>query len=145
MVLGEEDSAKSFETARKAFADGFYEVASQHLQKYLKTDPRGIFAKEAHLLLGQSYFYLQNYQKALYEFEVVIGWSGVNEFKDQALYWMGEVNFTLKDYNNALLYFERLAEEFPDSPMIEETFYSRDGAILIWAVSKRPSKSSGDF
>ena len=98
----EDRQARQFILGKKAFNDQFYDVAITQIENYLRKYPAGRYVDEAHILLGQSYFYKKNYTKALHEFRTALDSADSEEFNSLALYWDGEVNYESADYAEAV-------------------------------------------
>ncbi|MDD5436847.1 MAG: tetratricopeptide repeat protein, partial [Candidatus Omnitrophica bacterium] len=74
--------------ARKAFRDGFYDLAGERLESILRNYPNTPRIYEAHSLLGRSYLRQNNLPRALYEFEVDLNAPAGSDSQDEALYWL---------------------------------------------------------
>ncbi|MCK4463607.1 MAG: tetratricopeptide repeat protein, partial [Candidatus Omnitrophica bacterium] len=110
--------------AQKALSDGFYDLAEEKLYSLLKTYPDSTYKYKAHLLLGRTFYHRDKFKKAIYEFGLVLEDPEGVEFIDEALYWQGEVYFKLKDHKNAMKFYQRLIDEYPESRYRPYCYYS---------------------
>ena len=117
--------------ARNTFADGLYDLTIEQAQQFLAYYPTGLHIDEAHTLLGKAYFYKGEYTKALNNFESVLEFND-SKFKDDALYWCGEVNFKVAQYDSAISFYQRLIDKYPLSTYMPYAYYSRG-----WAYYKK--------
>ncbi len=117
-----------FTFAKKALNDGFYDLAGQRLEAFLRNYPRSSHPYEAHALLGRCYYQQNNYPRALYEFEVVLNASEGSEFQDEALYWTGEIYLRNGDFKKALEFYQRIIDDFASSKYLSYAIYSKGWA-----------------
>ncbi len=115
-----DNAAELFLVAQKAFDDGFYDVAIRYLTQYLEKYPTERQA-QAKLLLGQCYYFKGQYLKA---FEIFKEQLNQKDFRDIALFWLGETHFKGKDYQQAEKSYKQLLKEFPDSFYAPQARYS---------------------
>src|SRR6185436_11684578 len=87
-LLAADPEEDAFNSAAKAFNDGFFERAEQQLGDFIKRFPKAQRLAEATLLQGQALHQLKRYVGAVN----VLGASleGADKLKDQFLFWMGE-------------------------------------------------------
>lgn len=107
-----EEENKEILLMKKAFSDGFYDLVINQANEFLKTYPAKTHLDEIHMLIGKSYFYKEKYSPALNEFETVLQFTD-SRLRDGALYWSGEVNFKVKDYDRAISLYQRLIDKYP--------------------------------
>ncbi|MCK5580366.1 MAG: tetratricopeptide repeat protein [Candidatus Omnitrophica bacterium] len=110
-----------FLVSQKAFEDGFYDVAERYIQQFLKSYPETEKRIPAQLLLGQCYFFKNQYLKA---FDIFQSLEQSSEFKDVTFFWLGETYFKGSDYNNAKKYYKKIINLYPDSLYLPQTYYS---------------------
>jgi len=110
--------------ARKAFDDGFYDVSSGLLDRFLKNYPNSSELPEANLLIGECLFHQNKYLEALAKFEELLNNPASKNIKDEILYWIAEVHFKGNNYNKASSFYKRIIDEFPKSPFIAAAYYS---------------------
>lgn len=113
-----------FTFATKAFNDGFYDIAESRLEAFLRDHPETQYLYEAHATLGRCYYYRNNYQRALYEFTVVLNSPAGDRFQDEALYWTGEIYLKTNDPKKALESYQKLVESHPASKYMGHALYS---------------------
>lgn len=111
-----------FFVAQKAFDDGFYDVAiryiDQYLQEYPGHDSRYV---QVQLLLGQCYFFKNQYLKAYEIFQKLQSFSA---YKDATIFWLGETYFKGSDFIQARKYYQQLIDEYPKSAYLPQAYYS---------------------
>ena len=111
--------------AKKAFEDGFYDVALGLFARFLKNYPASTKIAEVNLLTGECYFHQNRYIDALAKFEGLLNQSLLaKDIKDAILYWIAEVHFRGNDFTKAATYYQRIIEEFPKSPYAVHAYYS---------------------
>ena len=111
---------------KKAFSDGFHDLARERFENFIKDYPRTSHADEVHVLLGRCYYYQNNLKKALYELEIILNNpKAMSAFHDEATYWAGEVHFKNGDYKRAMEYYEKIIDNFPSSRYLSYAVYSK--------------------
>jgi len=123
-VFADEKEDELFFVAQKAFEDGFYDVALRYLDRFLKDYPQTSKRAQVELLIGQCYFFDNQYLKAFDQFGSLLKSPEGEEIKDAVLFWLGEVYLKSKDYKQAETYYKRLIEEYPVSTYLSQGFYS---------------------
>ncbi len=118
-----------FLVAKKAFADGFYDVALRYLDQFLSAHPSSSRAVQARLLQGQCYFFKGRYVKA---FDVFQGLTEEKAYRDAVLFWLGETYFKGGDLKAAETHYRKVIEEHPDSPYLPQARYA-----LGWTALKK--------
>ena len=113
-----------FFVAQKAFEDGFYDVALNYLERFLKDYPQTKQRPKASLLIGECYLYQDQYLKALKQFQSLQDMPENQEIEDAVLFWLGEVYFKGRDYESAQSYYHKLISKFPDSEYLAYACYS---------------------
>jgi TolA-binding protein len=120
-----------FTFAKKAFVDGFYSLAQENLEDFLRSYPATEHLYEAHLLLGRSLYYQNDLKRAYYEFDIVLSAPNASGFEDSAVYWMGDIYFKGQDYEKALESYQKILDEHPASKYSGYAIYSK-----AWAYYK---------
>ncbi len=116
------DEEEDFFVGRRAYQDGFYNVAERKLTDFLRSYPGSEWVDEARLLTAQCFYYQGKFNEALRHLDILFK---KDKFPDAALYWMGEVYFQGKDFDNAIISYERLISKFPNSSLLPFGHYSR--------------------
>jgi TolA-binding protein len=127
-----QDSTKedeSFYVAKKAFDDGFYDVALSLLKRFLDNYPSSGRAAQANLLIGQCYFNQNKFLDALNKFEELMNQAQAKEIKDALIYWIAEVHFRGNNFNKARTYYKSIIDDYPNSSYIQAAYYS-----LAWCL-----------
>src|SRR3989338_2846011 len=114
--------------ARKAIKDGFFDIAENKLQSFLKKYPNSLHKFEAYLLLGKCFYNTGDYKKALYEFQLIIDNPEASELEDEAYYWTGEVYFKSGNFNEAIRFYQIIIDDHKDSSYLAFAYYS-----LAWS------------
>jgi TolA-binding protein len=120
MAFAETNEEELFATAQRAFDDGFHDVAIRYLEEFLPKYYQSPKIAQARLLLGQCYFFKNDYPKALSLFK---GLDNIPE-KDLLLFWRGETYLKLSDYSKAQDNYDELLNFFPESPYVPQALYS---------------------
>ena len=110
-----------FWVAQRAFDDGFYDVAIRYIEQFLKLNPGQEKLVQAKLLLGQCYFFKNQYLKSYSVFKELLPF---DELKDATYFWLGETYFKASDYNQAVHYYEEVLKNYPQSEFIPQALYS---------------------
>ncbi|MCC6758326.1 MAG: tetratricopeptide repeat protein, partial [Candidatus Omnitrophica bacterium] len=110
-----------FLVAQKAFDDGFYDVAMRYVEQFQQKYPSSSKGVQAKLLLGQCYFFKNQYLKA---FEIFQALSQVTEFRDATLFWLGETYFKGGDYKQAEKNYLQVVNTYANSSYMPQTLYS---------------------
>jgi len=121
------DSAEEadFVFAKKAFNDGFYDLAEERLAAFLRAYPETPRLYEAHFLRGVSFYSRNNFSKALYEFEIILSSPAAGNFTDGAIYWIGEIYLKTGDYKKALQSYQKVLDDFKSSRYTPFALYSK--------------------
>ena len=110
-----------FFIAQKAFDDGFYDIAIRYLDQFFQEYPQSDKTVPAKLLLGQCYFFQNQYLKAYETFQALTQHSS---FQDATLFWLGETYLKGSDYKQAEKNYKQLLELYPTSSYVPQAFYS---------------------
>ena len=117
--------------AKKAFEDGFYDVALGLFERFLKNYPNSLKISEVNLLIGQCYYRQNRFLDALAKFEELQGQAVSQNIKDAVLYWIAEVHFKGNNFTKANQYYKAIIDEFPKSSYCLYAYYS-----LGWCLSQ---------
>jgi TolA-binding protein len=117
--------------AKKAYEDGFYEVAIGMLERFQKEFPYSDKTSEARLLAGQSYFYQGRYLEALNTLEALLLEPKAANIKDALYFWMAELHFKGNNFEKAVAFYQKLINDFPQSFYVPAAYYS-----LGWSFSQ---------
>jgi len=132
-AFAQESAAKETELlfmAKKAYEDGFYEVALGMLDKFAKDFPDSAKTAEARLLEGQSYFNLGRYMEALSALEALQVDPKAASLKDAIYFWLAELHFKANNFEKAVVFYQKLINDFPSSSYVPAAYYS-----LGWSFS----------
>ncbi len=110
-----------FLVAQKAFEDGFYDVAMRYIEQFQQKYPTSQKTVQTKLLLGQCYFFKNQYLKA---FEIFQSLSQYTEFRDATLFWLGETYFKGGDFKQAEKNYLQLINTYPNSSYLPQALYS---------------------
>jgi len=113
-----------FFMAQKAFEDGFYDVSSGLISRFLKNYPTSPKLAEANLLLGQCYFHQNKFIDALAQFEQLVNQPSAKNIQDACFYWIAEVHFRGNNFEKAAEYYKKIIENFPQSSYCAASYYS---------------------
>jgi len=120
-VRAQDNARELFLVAQKAFEDGFYDVATRYIHQLLEDYPQTDKRVQANLLLGQCYFFKNQYLKAYDIFQEQLQYS---EFKDATLFWLGETYLKGTDYHQAEKQYRQLIKLYPKSTYAPQAYYS---------------------
>ncbi len=116
-----DEETELFLIAQNAFNDGFYDVAIRYTSQFLDHYPQSTKYVQANLLLGQCYFFKNQYLKA---FEIFQRLEQFSEAKDATLFWLGETYLKGSDYASAQKYYQQVIDLFPYSIYAPQAYYS---------------------
>jgi len=123
-----------YAAAETEYANSNWEKAIQAFGKYLDKYPSGLSANKAVYYRAESYYQLNNKEKALKDYDVVLeaGWS---DFSENAAERAGEIAMQQKDYAAALKYYEKLRTSAMGSEHLQ----------VAYAGLMKAAYESGDF
>ena len=110
-----------FSTAQRAYDDGFHDVAIRYLEEYLAKFPQGEKINQSKFLLGQSYYFKNEFAKAL---ELLKSLAQMPDNKDALLFWIAETYLKLEDIPSARVNYQDLLDHYPASTYIPQALYS---------------------
>ena len=105
---------RDYQTALDAFNTGKYDRALVRFQALLSRSKDDALADNAQYWIGECYYGMKDYNKALIEFEKVFTFPKSNK-KDDAQLKIGLCYIRLDDKENAQRELTRLLSKFPDS------------------------------
>ncbi len=115
------NEAELFFVAQKAFEDGFYDIAVRYIEQFTQQYPQSAKQIQAKLLLGQCYFFQNQYLKAYEIFQSLVN---AAEFQDATLFWLGETYLKGADYKQAEKHYQDLIKIYPDSEYLPQAYNS---------------------
>jgi TolA-binding protein len=133
-AFAQESAAKETELlfmAKKAYEDGFYDVALGMLDKFGKDFPDSAKTAEARLLAGQSYFNQGRCLEALTILEALLVDPKNASLSDAIYFWLAELHFKGNNFEKAVIFYQKLINEFPSSSYVPAAYYS-----LGWSFSR---------
>jgi TolA-binding protein len=110
--------------AKKAFSDGFYDVAQGLLERLIKAYPSSTHVSEAQLLIGQCLYYQNKYLDSLGKFEALAQDPGARGIQDAVAYWTAEVHFKGNNFSRAADYYRKVITTYPKSSYVQSAYYS---------------------
>ncbi len=117
----EEDSLV-YQAAENRYMQGDCEGAVTSFNNYLDRFPDGVFALNAHFYRSECLFRANEHQRALEGYRFVID-SQRSMFLENSLLRASSIEFAMGNYEDALLYFSRLAQmaEYPNNRLVART------------------------
>ncbi len=116
-----EEEKELFIIAQRAFDDGFYDVALRYIEQFQEKFPQSQKRVPVKLLLGQCYFFKNQYLKAFEIFQTV---QNESEFQDAIQFWLGETYLKGSDYAQAEKKYNQVLSVYPNSPYVPQAHYS---------------------
>lgn len=104
---------KSFEIGVSFLNQGQFEKAQKSLSAFLKKYPRSIFAASARYWIGESYFAMGDYPKAIDEYEQVIKNFKSSSKVPHAMLKQGFAFFEMNQITEAEIFLNRLIQTYP--------------------------------
>ncbi|HLD88479.1 MAG TPA: tetratricopeptide repeat protein [Candidatus Omnitrophota bacterium] len=120
-VFAQTEDQELFATAQRAYDDGFHDVAIRYLEQYTDKFPQGSKIDQSKFLLGQSYYFKNQFAKALELFKSL---NPMAEGKDALLFWIAETYLKLANFPSARECYQDLISHDPDSAYIPQALYS---------------------
>jgi TolA-binding protein len=115
LVSAVEGEAELFTQASKAFADRFYERAEQQFGDFVAKFAASTNAPNAILLQAEARFFLRRYDAAADLLEASLSKAG--PLGADFIFWTGEAQSELGNYQAASQYYHKVATNFPASPL----------------------------
>ena len=130
--------------ARQAFRDGLYDIAQSRLESFIASNRDARPLNEAHALLGRCLYRQNNLARSLDEFRIVLDSPPGSAFRDDALYWSGEIYARGLDYRKALESYQSVIDEFPASRYVGNAVYSKGWAYYKLGMTEDALKYFGN-
>ncbi|WP_322400323.1 tol-pal system protein YbgF [Massilia luteola] len=111
---------RSHDAAWNLFKSGDYEGAANAFADFIKRNPSSAYVPDAQHGLGNAYYALSDYKRAIAAQEVVASTYGDSASAPDALLNIASSYTALKDRKAARNTLERLIRTFPDSPATQE-------------------------
>ncbi len=108
-----------YERARELFQNRNYREAIQIFEQLVNQNPNHPLADNAQYWIGESYFMLGQYRKAILAFEKVFLFEQSNK-NDYAQYKLGLSYYMLGDKQRARSEFQKLIDQYPRSPLVSK-------------------------
>lgn len=102
-----EQDSLTYLAAERFFMRGDTKQAQESLIRYIQSFPVGAFNANAHFYLGSIYYQDNNHPDAKKEFQAVLN-EGGNQFTEESVARLAEIEFNDKNYESALKLYERL-------------------------------------
>ncbi|MEO0454140.1 MAG: tetratricopeptide repeat protein, partial [Verrucomicrobiota bacterium] len=109
--------------ARRSFQDSLYNVSEMKLKRFIENRPQSDFRDEARWLLGQSYYFLGNYDQALEVFTNLPKPKGEDDAQErnypaEFLFWQARTLTAKGHYLEGTERFQKYLNDYPDEPRI---------------------------
>jgi len=92
---------------------GDEDEAKKMYERLIEKYPKSNYIPEAHVRLGEYYFFRNQYDKAIEEYKYVLNYP-VSSFFDKALYKLGWSNYLLSRYDEAIDYFTQVSDFYEE-------------------------------
>jgi tol-pal system protein YbgF len=116
IALGESETIRrDYETGWRAFERKDYKIALARFRDFLKKNPKSRLAVSAQYWIGESYFALREFDRAIVEFDEVRRRYAQSEKVPAALLRQGAAFTELGEKLNARLVLQELVEKYPQS------------------------------
>ncbi|MBN1996769.1 tetratricopeptide repeat protein [candidate division KSB1 bacterium] len=116
---GSDEFSIAYEKALGNFYSRNYSQAISDLQSLKERFPYHKLVSNCQYWIGECYFGMGNYQKALESFRDVFNY-GFSYKKDDATLMLGRCYYKMNDRENAKNYFQELLDSYPDSEYIDK-------------------------
>lgn len=141
---GEAQEAEDLYLAKRAFNDGFYEIALKHFRKYIQESPEGPDDSELQIFISRCYLELEKYSQALHTLQKVLDKSD-STLCAPALYWTAQTYLAARDYESAQDDFTKIIEQYPGSQYLAQSFYYRASCYYKRRQFKQALDAFQDF
>ena len=135
-------SMKTFKAAMMAFKEHNYYAARLLLQENIHKDKMGEYGDDSQYYLALSYYYEEDYDSALFEFNVMLRDYPMSNFIIRTGYWLGECYYYKKDYAKALESHYNFLKNYPESARSAYALYTIG---YIYTVQKRYDDAVVEF
>lgn len=122
-LYSQEKEEEAFYVAEKAFSDGFYEASTTLFEKFVHDYPRSTYRHKARLYIAKSFYFQKKYPEALKLLNDMLSKTDAQECIDEIYYWLGQVYFEGKNFQQALEYALRVINECKDSKVYWWSYY----------------------
>ena len=112
--INNDDYKRSYIDALSAYNDGNYESAIQGFGRLVTGDPSHKLADNSQYWLGESYYALKNYKRAILEFEKVFQFKEQDKWDDTQLK-LGICYQKIGNFDKARAEFQKLVDHYPGS------------------------------
>lgn len=103
---------------------GEYEQSIKNFQKIIKDHPdQSNLVENAKINIAKSYYKMGKIPEALKLFELIINSKPSTDLTLEALIWVADHYLEAADYPNAIIYYQRIIEEFPGAEKIEFIYF----------------------
>lgn len=120
---------KAFAFAQKTFQDTQYDVALVKLQEFAKTFPKSERAVEVSLLMGQSAYFLGQYDLTISTLQALPNTATADQ-KAEATFWLAETYTKQKNWIAATEAYSNFNKNFPESKRANESIIRLSEALL---------------
>ena len=124
-----DDAATLYETARDYYLNSNFPETISLLDQYIRRYPNGAEISNAYYLLGELYFVLGNYERAVPNFNNVYRLR--QDKVIESLFFLAKSNEHLSNYEAAIRHYNILIREYPNSPLAraanEQVLLLREG------------------
>ncbi len=124
-------------------AERYLEAASEY-QKVVETYPESEYVDAARFGVGEAYMSeagnntkaggepdTQNFERAVQGYMSVLNEHPTSDYRSHSTYQIAEANYEMKRYEEALVWFRRTQEDFPDDPLAPHSLYAE-----LWCLSE---------
>jgi TolA-binding protein len=94
---------------------GLYEKAVTEINTFQNKYPQSKHIKQINILLARSYVNLGGFQDAIEVLAPLLSEAKYDGFSEQVLYWIAKAYHKSENFKKAVLYYDRLKDEFPNS------------------------------
>lgn len=108
---------RSMAYAQQAFQDGLYDAAQSRLENFLAKYPQSPLLPQARWLLGQSHYFLGNYDQALEIFRSPPQ-ATPDDLKPGFLFWEAESLAALRRHEPAIKLYQKFLTQYPNDPLV---------------------------
>ena len=123
--LGSENIEESYKTALAFYLESNYEESINSFESMINIDDSHELSDNAQYWIGESYFGLGNYTKALSAFQIVLTYPQSNK-NDYAQFKIGLCLLKLKKEYQAYAAFQSFIDSYPESELISRVIVLRD-------------------
>ncbi|MGE5497060.1 MAG: tetratricopeptide repeat protein, partial [Syntrophothermus sp.] len=114
-------------------ASGNLTKVIEKLSKLLQFNAQSAYVDDALLMIGKSFFYQQDYQKALRKFTELISTAPNSDLVPQARFWIAKTELRLKNYTQAIAILDELSAKalaVKDEEMLSQIYTEQVGYFM---------------